>query len=81
MTESGDIFREVAQAAGDIVFKYDLKTKKFMQYSDRSELSKYGSWLQDFDMAMVNAKMIKSEDVESFLKLTTRIKRGESGTI
>ena len=37
MTESGDIFREVAQAAGDIVFKYDLKTKKFMQYSDRSE--------------------------------------------
>ena len=81
MTESGDIFREVAQAAGDIVFKYDLKTKNFMQYSDRSELSKYGSWLQDFDMAMVNAKMIKSEDVESFLKLTTRIKRGESGTI
>lgn len=81
MTEAGNIFREVAQAAGDIVFKYDLKTKKFMQYSDRSELSKYGSWLQDFDMAMVNAKMIKSEDVESFLKLTTRIKRGESGTI
>lgn len=45
MKEAGDIFREVAQAAGDIVFRYDLKTKKFMQYSDKSELSKYGSWL------------------------------------
>ena len=51
MKEAGDIFREVAQAAGDIVFRYDLKTKKFMQYSDKSELSKYGSWLQDFDFA------------------------------
>lgn len=81
MEEAGDIFREVAQAAGDIVFRYDLKTKKFMQYSDRSELSKYGSWLQDFDLAMVNANMIYREDIDDFLKLTAGIKRGDAGTI
>ena len=61
MKEAGDIFREVAQAAGDIVFRYDLKTKKFMQYSDKSELSKYGSWLQDFDFAMVNKERLFSQ--------------------
>ena len=81
MKEVGDIFREVAQAAGDIVFRYDLKTRKFMQYSDRSELSKYGSWLQDFDAAMINAKMIYPDDIEGFLKLTAKIKSGEPGTI
>lgn len=81
MKEAGDIFREVAQAAGDIVFRYDLKTKKFMQYSDRSELSKYGSWLQDFDLAMVNANMIYQDDVDDFLKLTARIKKGDAGSI
>ena len=81
MKEAGDIFREVAQAAGDIVFRYDLKTKKFMQYSDKSELSKYGSWLQDFDFAMVNANMIYQEDIDDFFKLTAEIKRGDEGTI
>ena len=81
MKEAGDIFREVAQAAGDIVFRYDLKTKKFMQYSDKSELSKYGSWLQDFDFAMVNANMIYQEDIDDFFKLTAEIKRGAEGTI
>lgn len=81
MRDAGDIFKEVAQAAGDIVFRYDLKTKKFMQYSDRSELSKYGSWLQNFDTAMINANMISPEDIEEFLKLTSQIKRGDTGTI
>lgn len=81
MKEAGDIFREVAQAAGDIVFRYDLKTKKFMQYSDKSELSKYGSWLQDFDFAMVNANMIYREDIDDFFKLTAEIKSGAAGTI
>ena len=81
MKVEGDIFREVAQAAGDIVFRYDLKTEKFMQYSDRSELSKYGSWLQNFDSAMINAKMIYPDDIEEFLRLTSRIKSGEAGNI
>lgn len=81
MKAEGDIFREVAQAAGDIVFRYDLKTEKFMQYSDRSELSKYGSWLQNFDSAMINAKMIYPDDIEAFLRLTSKIKSGEAGSI
>ena len=48
MKEAGDIFREVAQAAGDIVFRYDLKTMRCMQYSDKSKRSNYGTWLQKF---------------------------------
>ena len=69
MRETGDIFREVSQAAGDIVFRYDIVTEKFMQYSDRSELAKYGAWLSDFDSSMINAKMIYPDDVETFQKL------------
>ena len=67
--ENESIFKEVAQAAGDIVFRYDLLTRKFMQYSDRIELSKYGSWLYDFDNAMISAEMIYSEDIDNFRKL------------
>ena len=81
MREVGDIFREVSQAAGDIVFRYDIVTEKFMQYSDRSELAKYGAWLSDFDSSMINAKMIYPDDVEAFQKLADRIKSGDVGTI
>ena len=81
MRETGDIFREVSQAAGDIVFRYDIVTEKFMQYSDRSELAKYGAWLSDFDSSMINAKMIYPDDVETFQKLADRIKSGDVGTI
>lgn len=81
MGVAGDIFREVAQAAGDIVFRYDLVTGKFMQYSDRSELSKYGAWLSDFDSSMINAKMIYPDDVPEFQKLADKIKSGDTGTI
>lgn len=81
MREAGDIFREVAQAAGDIVFRYDIITGKFMQYSDRSELAKYGAWLSDFDSSMINAKMIYPDDIQTFQKLADRIKSGDAGTI
>lgn len=81
MRETGDIFREVSQAAGDIVFRYDIVTEKFMQYSDRSELAKYGAWLSDFDSSMINAKMIYPDNVETFQKLADRIKSGDVGTI
>lgn len=81
MREEDDIFREVAQAAGDIVFRYDIVTGKFMQYSDRSELAKYGAWLSDFDSAMINAKMIYPEDAAEFQKLADKIKAGDAGTI
>lgn len=81
MKEVGDIFKEVAQAAGDIVFRYDIRTKKFMQYSDRSELAKYGAWMSDFDNTMIDSRMIYPDDVEKFRELAERIKKGEPGTI
>ena len=81
MREVGDIFREVSQAAGDIVFRYDIVTEKLMQYSDRSELAKYGAWLSDFDSSLLNAKMKYPDDVETFQKLADRIKSGDGGTI
>ncbi|MGN1187791.1 MAG: hypothetical protein ACI4R6_04805 [Lachnospiraceae bacterium] len=79
--EAVSIFKEVAQAAGDIVFRYDLQTRKFMQYSDKIELSKYGSWLYDFDNAMISAEMIYSEDIDNFRKLMARVKEGDGGNI
>lgn len=79
--EAVNIFREVAQAAGDIVFRYDLLTRKFMQYSDKIELSKYGSWLYDFDNAMISSEMIYSEDIDNFRKLMARVKEGDRGNI
>lgn len=79
--EVNNIFREVASMAGDIVFCYDLVTKKFMQYSDKTELFKYGSWLYDFENTMVNSKMIYSEDIGRFQEIVRRIKNGEKGTI
>ena len=79
--ENASIFKEVAQAAGDIVFRYDMLTRKFMQYSDKIELSRYGSWLYDFDNAMISAEMIYSEDVDNFRKLMARVKEGDGGNI
>lgn len=79
--EAVNIFKEVAQAAGDIVFRYDLLTRKFMQYSDKIELSKYGSWLYDFDNAMIGAEMIYSEDIDNFRKMMARVKEGDRGNI
>lgn len=81
VTEEGNIFKQVAQMAGDIVFKYDLVTGKFMQYSDKIELSRYGSWIFDFVNSSIAANMIHKDDVDVFRNVMGRITRGESGSI
>lgn len=80
-TREENIFKEVALAAGDIVFRYDLVTLKFMRYSDKIELSRYGSWLYDFDNALIGAEMIHPEDTDTFRMLMERVKKGDGRNI
>lgn len=79
--DTNRIFKEVAQLAGDIVFCYDLITKKFMQYSDKAEISRYGAWMFDFANAMVVSNMIYEEDIERYKNLMSRIVRGDDGNL
>lgn len=79
--EINRVFRDAAYLAGDIVFCYDMITGKFMHYSDKSELSRYGSWLTNFDQVICQAGMIHPEDMDSFTDIVTRMKAGASGTM
>lgn len=79
--EINSIFREAAYIAGDIVFCYDMITGKFMHYSDKSEMSKYGSWVSDFDSHMKQSGMVYPDDLELFENLVARMKKGDTGTM
>lgn len=81
MEQQSEIFRDVALMAGDIIFKYDLKTCKFMQYSDKLEFSRYGSWIFDLENALVSANMIHPDDANRYKVIMRRIKEGDLGTI
>ncbi len=71
-----DVFKEVAVMAGDIVFRYDLLTRKFMQYTDREEVSKYGAWMFNLEKTTEYAKMVHDNDRDRYSELIKSITEG-----
>lgn len=71
-----DVFKEVAMMAGDIVFRYDMLTHKFMQYTDREEVSKYGAWMINLSKTKEYERMVHDNDRNRYNQLMEYITSG-----
>ena len=75
---NADAYRIAASMTGEIIFNYDISTHKLMMYSDKAEISKYGSWIYGFKNTFTSQSKIHEEDQEIFDEFAEFVEDGAS---
>lgn len=76
--ENIEVFKVAASMTGDLVFKYDLHTKKLMMYSDKPEIGKYGSWIFGFKNSIIAQSKVHEEDTLAFSEFAEYVEEANS---
>lgn len=74
-----ELYRTVTSMTGDVIFSYDIVNDVMHFYSDRAEMSKYGSQINNFFSLLENTKSIKTKELQIFEMIHRKMVTGESG--